>query len=154
MCDWLNPPNPPINALNAPIRHKVDLYEEKKLIMIVIGAIFCQVISKAAETQFSLFITDGNQKCMGANPSFIHRPNKGNKDIKGWRVPIKIKVDPIAWNKRYFSAASGSWPQEEEDIKGRKEIMLISNDIQIISQWEEEIAMKVLTIKDIKNKFI
>ena len=107
-----------------------------------------------AEIQLRLFITEGNQKWVGANPSFIHNPSNGNKDITGCSVPNKIKVEPIAWNKRYFSAPSGSWPQEEDDINGRKEIILISSDIQIISQWEDEIAIIVLIIKDIKNKFI
>ena len=63
-------------------------------------------------------------------------------------------MEPKAWKSRYFKAASGSCPQEEEEIKGIKEIMLISKDIQIINQCDEERAIIVLVSKDIINKFI
>jgi len=66
-----------------PIKHRADLYELKKVTKTIIGAIFCQVINIAAEIQLRLFITEGNQKCMGANPSFIDKPSIGNNDIVG-----------------------------------------------------------------------
>lgn len=107
-----------------------------------------------ADGQEILLITEGNQKWKGAAPSLIIKP----KSVKRWKTGVnilsKIKVDPRAWNRKYFKAASDSWCHLEEASRGIKEIILISKDIHTINQWDEDRAIMVLEIRVVKNRFI
>lgn len=67
---------------------------------------------------------------------------------------MRINLEPKAWNIKYFIAASASWNQLDPEISGKNEIILISRAIHIISQWEEEIIIRVLRNKDDENKAI
>ncbi len=76
------------------------------------------------------------------------------KEISGLDIPKRINLDPIAWNSRYFKADSDSWIQKEEEIIGIKEIIFSSSAIQTMSQWKEEIIIKVLMNKVDKKRDI
>lgn len=127
---------------------------EKEKIISLKGAIFCHVIKRVAEVQGALFMTDGNQKWKGAAPNLAVNPSIVNSVREGESIPIKINALPKAWNRRYFNLASDSWNQLDEARIGTKEIILISKDIQIINQWEDESAITVLDIRVNKNKLM
>ena len=57
-----------------------------------------------------------------------------------------------AWIKKYFKDDSEENKFFDLIIKGIKDNKLISKPIQILNQDEEEIAIKVPVIIDIKNK--
>lgn len=151
---WVRPPNPPTKALITPIVDKMGFWDENEEISNIKGAIFCQVINRAAEAQGTLFITEGNQKWKGAAPSLVVNPNMVNIVKLGESIPIKRSLLPKAWNNKYFKEASDSWNQLEEERMGIKEIIFSSRAIQTINQWEEERAITVLEVMVNKNKLI
>lgn len=63
-------------------------------------------------------------------------------------------LEAKAWVKKYFKVASDEKRLLVFIDRGIKESKLISNPIQILNHEEEEILIKVPTIKVIKNNIL
>ena len=117
---WFNPAIPPIIAPVTPRNATGRSVVLIRRVIIIRGRIFCQVVRVMQIGQVEFIITWGNQKCMGAAPSLVVTPIKvmadevvigftGNMGL--WvvvRSEIRIIVDPKAWARKYFIAASAS----------------------------------------------
>lgn len=68
--DWFIPIIPPSSALMDETIKVKDIFICMKNLKIISGASFCHVAKIMHEIHDSDVITEGNQKCMGAMPSF------------------------------------------------------------------------------------
>lgn len=154
--DWFIPIIDPIIAFMIGIEIKICIFDDIMNIIIVKGAIFCQVDRIIHGIHDNEVITDGNHKWHGTIPNFINRDisNKiyiicdGNILVFHSDVDIISSViDAIAWIRKYFRIASDSWNLLEEFIIGKKDSILISNAVHVINQLLLDITIIVLNLK-------
>lgn len=146
---------------------------EKKIVMfmlymiIIIGAIFCQVNKIRQLVQSSPSITSGNQEWKGAAPSLVKRAEFRIiiiKFLESWGADsLKFKniiiannttLEARAWVIKYFKADSEGYELFELVIKGIIDKRLISNPIHILNHEYDEIVIRVPIIKVKKNKIL
>jgi hypothetical protein len=118
--DWFSPRTPPIkeliaasNIINFDVDRLYSMYD-----MIIRGASFCHVDKIKADIHEIEVMTDGYHIWHGAIPIFKVRAkvNKIKKDEVGWGLKenhidildIKRILEPTAWARKYFTAASVS----------------------------------------------
>jgi len=124
------------------------------------GAIFWIVESTQQLNQEEAFMTDGNQKCMGAIPNFIARSKIRNEEaLIIFSLLLKIvnskRPDGIPWANRYFIAASFSCWILLYIINGMNENILHSSPVHTIYHLVALIIKITLRRVPVKNtKFV
>ena len=162
--DWFSPISPPIKALTlARIIMIVGIDFIIKYERMDKGASFCHVDRIRALFHLIDIIADGYHKWHGARPNLIIRDRSSLINIIEFILFIKKEdidlmisnLDPSAWVKKYFTAASVSWNWLVYRIIGIKARRFSSSPIHSIIQLDLEIAIIVLIIiiriVDIKN---
>lgn len=167
-CDWFIPTNPPIKAFSIAITIVIshtgpqnDPYEdvlndeENEKLIIARGASFCQVDKIRADVHEMDVMTEGYQKWHGTIPSLRTRAINSNTGVN-WLGVLEFDhrdilliskiLDPRAWARKYFTAASVSWDFFECIIIGINLSRLISKATHRNSQFVLEIAISVLKI--------
>ena len=100
---------------------------------------------------------EGNQKWNGAEPIFSSKVINKIKEniwifIKIIMVEINKIVEPSAWIKKYFKAASDEYLLFFTEISGIKDNKLSSSPIQAVNHDLAQIDIKSPNNKVIKNK--
>lgn len=116
MLVWLRPWTPLITDEEI-IANVIKIGEFVRNLIIIIGAIFCQVDKRKILGHDNPLITSGNQKWKGAAPIFIRRAEfkiiwffkderlSSKKESEVTTAKI-IKEEAKAWARKYFIAAS------------------------------------------------
>lgn len=158
--DWFNPKAPPSSAFNAAINIYIYIWDIFKMNAINIkGANFCHDDRIKQFNHEIDVITEGYHMWNGATPNLIANLIDNIADIKlmlgdvihNENLVIISILDPSAWIKKYFTAASVSWYILVDDIIGIKHSKLSSIIIHINIQLVLEMASNDLIIKDIRS---
>lgn len=148
--DWFNPPKAPIKA--DIITNKMISEDEFCLFIIsnsIIGDIFWRVSKMRFEDHERPSVIAGIHRWNGAIPSLIIRAIvirlKKQKLETGWTVRSEkiIRIEAIAWVRKYFSALSVLYLFWVIKIIGKNIIILISRENQAIIHVVVEKAMRI-----------
>ena len=119
--------------------------------------IFCTVIKISACDHIKPSKVGGNQKWKGAEPAFNNKAadrDAENKCVFNIIITPEISkiVEPRAWIKKYFKAASDEYWLSFIVINGIKESKFNSNPIQAPNQELAQIEITIPKIKVLINK--
>lgn len=122
------------------------------------GASFCQVRRISPDESGMPCVTSGTQKWKGDSPSFIAKARVIIREAVGFSMLVTVhwpecsrliiiasmrSMDAVAWVRKYLVEASMARGLNRFINIGIIASMFISNPIQIRSQWELIITMRV-----------
>lgn len=163
---WFNPPIAP-TIVDAKIILSVKVLILIRYDISISGAAFCTVISSAQFSHLNPSITPGNHQWSGAAPlfsrsgvqmiigvyAFSSRANKSSVNVFITTINSRV-ADASTCTMKYFSEASVLYMFLTLDIRGIKDIRLISNPIHAPSHELEDTDTNTPLTKVVNNRIL